>query len=116
MTSRIRTVDVSKSLSAVRDLVSAEKFHHVPILDGTELVGIISSRDLVQVYRHRDSDEPSIADTMSTDLTTIRVDDKVERAINELADGDIHSILVLDAEERLVGIVTNIDLLDYLFE
>jgi CBS domain-containing protein len=115
MTSKVRTIEVQNPLSAVRSLVATEKFHHVPIVDGHKLVGIISSRDLVQVYRHR-GEEPSIAETMSTDLVTMRLDDSIEKAIDTLADGAVHSLLVIGDEDRLAGIVTNIDLLDYLFE
>jgi acetoin utilization protein AcuB len=127
MTKRVQTADVGDTLSKVRRMVADGSFHHVPILDGDVLVGIISSRDLVQVYRHLSNtdatgsdfalpEEPSIARTMTTDLVTMRSDESVEKAIDTLGDGRIHSILVLDEDERLIGIVTNIDLLEYLFE
>jgi CBS domain-containing protein len=92
----------------------------VPILDGDQLVGIISSRDLVRVYRREreegpSAEAPTVAGTMQRELVTLRVDQSVDRAIDLLADGAIHSVLVLDEEDRLAGIATNIDLLEYLF-
>jgi CBS domain-containing protein len=126
MVSQVETAQVSQTLSAVRLMIARGKFHHVPITDGSELVGMISSRDLVQVYRHiasnRDAgkeaaspEEPSIAETMTKELVTMRSDENIEKAINILADGGVHSILILSPEEKLAGIVTNIDLLEYLF-
>ena len=56
----------------------------------------------------------TLAETMSTDLATLRADEPVERAIERIAEGRLHSVLVLDTESRLVGIVTDTDLLDYL--
>jgi len=45
---------------------------------------------------------------------TVQAGDSVEQAIERIADGTIHSVLVLDEGRRLVGIVTDTDLLDYL--
>ena len=126
MTTKVQTADVRDSLSTVRRMVAAGGFHHVPILDRRELVGIISSRDLVQVYRHLAAnrsetnefelgEEPSVSHTMTTELVTMRSDESIEKAIDTLGDGRIHSILVLDGDDMLIGIVTNIDLLEFLF-
>jgi CBS domain-containing membrane protein len=126
MTTTVQTAGVGDSLSKVRSMVADGHFHHVPILNGTKLVGMISSRDLVQIYRYIApngssssefdlADEPSIANSMTTDLVTMRADESIEKAINTLGDGRVHSIVVLDEQDILVGIVTNIDLLEYLF-
>jgi acetoin utilization protein AcuB len=127
MSTKLRTADVRDSLETVRALLQRESFHHVPILDEKRLVGIISSRDLVRVYREARSDDvegeepsnsasPNVASTMQTDLVTMRSDESVEKAIDALADGAIHSVLVLNAHDELVGIATNIDVLEYLFD
>jgi len=126
MTRDVVTVQVGDRMSRVRGLMMEKGFHHMPILDGEELVGIISARDLLQLGLTRlmkDGDNVddsldanfSIRDVMKTDLVTIRENDSIEKAIDVLADGSIHSVLVVNKEDRLVGIATNIDLLDYLF-
>jgi CBS-domain-containing membrane protein len=46
----------------------------------------------------------------------MRSDETVEHAIDLLASGERHSLLIVDREEALAGIVTNIDLLEYLFD
>lgn len=125
MTTQVRTVGVDATLSDVRLLMVAEGFHHVPVLDGDTPVGVISSRDLVRIYLRPGSgcrgraDEgldraSTLAETMSTDLVTMRSDESVDVAIDLVAEGAVHSVLVLDGEGRLVGIVTVIDLLDHL--
>jgi len=126
MTRDVVTVQVGDRMSRVRGLMMEKGCHHMPILDGDDLVGIISARDLVQlglsnVMKDGDNlDEAldahfTIRDVMKTDLVTIRENDSIEKAIDVLADGSIHSVLVVNKEDRLVGIATNIDLLDYLF-
>jgi acetoin utilization protein AcuB len=126
MSTKLQTANVGDSLEQVRDLLRSNSFHHVPILEGQHLVGIISSRDLVRIYREdfaagpgsdrsSESESPTVATTMQTDLVTMRSDQSVDKAIDLLADGAIHSVLVLDEDDELVGITTNIDLLEYLF-
>ena len=56
----------------------------------------------------------TIAEIMSRDPVTVSPEDRVERAIDLIASGDFHSVLVVDEDDRLVGIVTDSDLLDFL--
>lgn len=125
MTSHVRTVSASAKLSDVRHVLSEGRFHHVPVVDDGILIGIVSTSDLLRVYRAGAATTPeeidelldrssTLAETMSTELVTLRADDSVERAIDRIAEGRYHSILVLDEDGRLVGIVTDTDLLDYL--
>jgi len=51
---------------------------------------------------------------MTRELVTVRDDDPIDRAIDLIADAHIHSVLVVDADERLVGIVTDKDIVQYL--
>jgi acetoin utilization protein AcuB len=125
MTSPVQTVELDAKLSEARRILTHGNFHHVPVVDGDTLVGIVSSRDLLRVYRESRSKASGKADDlldggstvaaiMRTELVTIRSDESVEAAVDLIASGTIHSVLVLDPEERLVGIVTDTDLLDYL--
>lgn len=125
MTTHVHTLEVGAQLSEVRRLLTQQRVHHVPIVDKGVLVGMISSRDLVGILRRAKSapgesvdqtlDRSStVAKVMSSELVTVRSDESVEQAIERIADGSIHSVLVLDAGRRLVGIVTDTDLLDYL--
>ena len=127
MTTHVRTLGVDAKPSEARRVLSQERIHHLPIVENGKLVGLISSRDLVEVLRDAEAGgtesvdqildrSSSVAKLMSTPLVTLRPDDPVDRAIELIADGTIHSVLVLDAERRLVGILTDTDLLDYLCE
>lgn len=128
MTRHVHTLDVSSKLSVVRHALISAEFHHMPIVDGGFLVGIVSWRDLVRAYRKamgpEESDpvtidevldqSESIEQVMTKELVTLREDDPLDRAIDLIADGHIHSVLVLDDEERLVGIVTDKNIVEYL--
>lgn len=129
MTRSVRTLDVNAKFSEVRRALVANEFHHMPIVDGDALVGILSWRDLVRAYRTARrgaaTGDPfalddlldrttSIEQVMSKDLVTLREDEPLERAIDLIADGHIHSVLVLDDDDKLVGIVTDKDIIAYL--
>jgi CBS domain-containing protein len=51
---------------------------------------------------------------MTRELVTVRDDDPLDRAIDEIADAHIHSVLVLDGDERLVGILTDKNIVEFL--
>lgn len=122
MTSHLHTAEPSQSLADVWRLLVEQRCHHVPITKGGQLLGVISTRDLVRIARDNGAKkltsdvlgDKTAADAMSTDLETIQFDDPVEAAIDRIGIGDIHALLVLDGDDRLAGIVTHHDLLHYL--
>ncbi len=126
MTRDIVTIDVLAPMSDARKILTTQKFHHLPVLDDGQLRGIVSTHDLIRVMKKLPSAAPddmddmldrlsTVQETMKSDLFTMRSDETVERAIDLLASGERHSLLIVDKDEALVGIVTNIDLLEYLF-
>ena len=70
--------------------------------------------DVYVISRNSEKVDATVASLMQRNVVTMRSDENVERALDLLAAGAIHSVLVLDANEELVGIATNIDLLEYL--
>lgn len=125
MTPRVLSLGVDAKLSEVRRLFREEGCHHVPILDGGRVAGVISSRDLLALLRGSEAagaDEVdalldgsgTVQGIMTRDLVTMRTDESVDVAIDLIAGGRVHSVLVVDAEGRLAGIVTDSDLLAYL--
>jgi CBS domain-containing protein len=124
MTKRVRTLPADAKLSEARRVLGEERIHHLPIVENGELVGVLSARDLVRTLREAKAGgrsveaildrASSVREAMSPLLVALRPEDPVERAVELIADGTIHSLLVLDAQRRLVGILTDTDLLDYL--
>lgn len=125
MTTRVRSLDARAKPSEARRLLGEERVHHVPIVDAGAVVGMVSARDLLRALRAAPRGSGAsvdevldrcgdVAQLMSSDLVTMRADESVEEAIERIADGAVHSVLVVDAGGRLAGIVTDTDLLDYL--
>ncbi len=127
MTKDPTTVNVTNKLSEVRKLMSDGSIHHVPVVSGTKLVGLLSATDMVRLsFSAYGADaravdamldhEFTIEKVMSTELTTLKTSQKVRDAAAVLSSGNFHSIPVVDDDGNLAGIVTSTDLIRYLAE
>lgn len=127
MSSDVTTVNVTQKLSEVRRLMSEQQIHHVPVVSGTKLVGMLSATDMVRLsFSAYGTDERavdamldhefSIEKVMQTDLVTIKTSETVRDAARILRAGQFHSLPVVDEEHALAGIVTSTDLIRYLYD
>src|SRR5262245_11861108 len=90
-----------------------ETIYYIYILDETtrKLLGILSLRDLILAPR-----TAVLRDMMETDVVSISAHDDQEKAAQQLAKYDLIALPVVDAEGRLVGIVTHDDAIDVVQE
>jgi CBS domain-containing membrane protein len=120
------TIQVGQPVSAARKLLEEKGFHHLPVLDGEKLVGLLSRLDIVKLcFDAYDTDDRTmdvvlddlftLDKVMASDLVTIGHKDTVREAVNLLADGTFHALPVVE-NDSLKGIVTSTDLLQYLMK
>lgn len=94
---------------------------HLPIVDGSQLVGIISDRDVrnvmvtsvdeAEVAAIRSKLEQPIAELMAADVVTVTPETDVSEAIDLMLDERIGAIPVVSADGELAGIVSYVDIL-----
>ncbi len=122
MTSDPQTAHIGQPLSEVYVLLQNRNFHHVPVIDNGVPVGIISATDILKlVYDVDGHDERmlrshldhqfTLEDAMSTELISVRTADPLRKVVDHMADGSVHSVLVLNDDGGLDGIVTSTDLI-----
>lgn len=125
MSDKVLTVHVAQKISEVYELLTNNRIHHVPVVDGKKLVGLISSADMMKLsldaYGTPDSanieyidSQFSVEDVMSNALETAKADDPIRLAAEKLSRGDRHALPVIADNAELVGIVTTTDLVNYL--
>lgn len=125
MTTEVVSIDLDQPLSDAYHALQGAPYHHIPVLDGDRPVGMISSTDVLKLVYDVDgaSDKMltsmldhqfNIEDAMSPDLLTLPESATVHDAAEALADSKRHSVLVVDVDGSLVGIVTTTDLVRYL--
>ncbi len=112
------TVSPRATVAAAMSAMRRGRFRHLPVVAGTELVGVVSERDLetwpgagVEVAESL-ADRP-VAEVMTSQPVTVWPDEPVEVAARLLVDNAIGCLPVV-AEEGLVGILTVSDLFSVL--
>ncbi len=127
MAKEVEAVQDGQPLSDIYKLMCNTGIHHVPVLQGKQLVGLVSFTDMMKldlaihgvdahtIDKVMDS-QFTIADVMTADLVTLGDDESVRDAAAKLGEGDFHSLPVVNAQGELVGIVTSTDLIRYLSE
>ena len=125
LTRDVVTVHIGQSVSDVRKIFAKGGFHHVPVVSGKKLIGIVSASDILGIsVEGVGSDERSmdayidhqfsIEGLMQKDLKTISMKSHIADAADVLADGKVHAVPVVDEKDDLVGLVTSTDLIRFL--
>ncbi len=119
------SVQVGQPLSAARQTLAAGSFRHLPVVDGSKLVGILSATDMMRLsfdafgaddrtMDHVLDEQFKLADVMTADPVTMQYIETVRDAVEKLSDGKFNSLPVVDESGNLLGIVTSTDLIRYL--
>ena len=126
MTENPVTIEANQKLSHARALLGGERMHHLPVVEGDKLVGMISSNDLVKLSLLYDSDDESLNDFLDRQYSiegvmqrhpiSVGVEATVRDAARLLSAGGFHALPVVGYDGTLKGIVTSTDLIELLIE
>lgn len=112
MTQKLVCVYMGTSLFEAHELMEEKRFRHLPVIDREDqVVGIISQRDLQFVP---DSKNLTVEMLMTTPIEYIDVHMPLRKSILVMLEKKISSLLVIDSQETIVGIVTTDDILWHL--
>ena len=127
MSRNVITAHHGDPLSKVRALVREHRVHHIPVVNGDQLVGIIAWSDILRVSFGDafNTDERTVDATLDHTLTLEQVMKKdpvtlaetgtVREAAEILANSDFHSLPIVNGH-KLVGMITTTDLIKYLLD
>lgn len=117
MTPSPYTANPTQSLLTVKELMDKYHIHHVPIVNGDELVGLITTFDLLKLNKPFNSYKNiKIKDVMTTNVATLTIDDKVGTVAEVILANRFHALPIIDKNKKLVGIVSSMDLIKYSFK
>ena len=119
MTRNPRTVSPDDPLSFAAGILRENRFHHLPVVQGGRLVGILSDTDLRNASftaipaegEGGPAGDRQVREVMRTEVWSVTPDDSVEDALLILAREKFGALPVLSGD-RLVGIITRADLLN----
>ena len=125
MTKDLVTVNVHTPLKEAHDLFTKHKVRHLPVVSGDELIGILSYTDIMRIsfggnfdQDHADEaifDMLSINQVMKSHVKTISPEDNIKDVAEIFTHVEFHALPVTE-NEKLVGIVTTTDLIQYLVD
>lgn len=129
MTKSVLSVQAKDSLLTVQDLINKHKIRHLPVLNGKQLVGIISRTDINRLaFSNFFEDEEHIDEAVFEMLTIPQVmthkprvvteNDTIKEVAEVLSKEEFHALPVVDEVDpsKLVGIVTTTDVIKYMLE
>jgi acetoin utilization protein AcuB len=118
MTRDVVCIAPADDLDAAHAIMERLSIRHLPVLDGETLVGILSDRDVL-LFAQLEEDElvvPTIPvqHVMTPTPITVGPNATVGAVADLMLSNKIDSVPVVDANGKLVGLVTSSDLLELL--
>ena len=110
MTENPTTIAGSAPVSEAAKLMASENVGSLPVVEGDELVGIVTDRDLVVqvVARGQDPDSVRVSDIYSEKPVVASPDEPLDEALKRMASEQVRRLPVV-SEGRLVGILAQAD-------
>ena len=110
MSTDIFCVNENDSIELVKSMLKWNNIHHLPVEDlNGNLAGLITDGMMERLEEQNDKTCCYAKDFMLTNLVTLQADDRIEKAIQVMADKQLSGLPVV-FEKKLVGILTTRDL------
>ena len=125
MTEHPHTVNLTNSVRDVANLFRENNYHHLPVVSGDKLIGIISKTDIERISffsgkteEHANTtiyDVVSIDEIMTKNVEAVQKTDTIRSAAEILSSGSIHALPVLE-DEKVCGIITTTDVIKFVLD
>jgi CBS domain-containing protein len=111
MTDRPRCVTPDTPVTEAAQLMESDDIGSLPILDGEELAGMVTDRDIVirAIAKGKDPRGMPVREVASRELVTVNADDNLSDALQLMARQQVRRLPVVDSDNRLVGILAQAD-------
>jgi CBS domain-containing protein len=111
MSDRPRCVTPETSVSEAAQLMESEDIGSLPILDGEQLSGVVTDRDIVirAVAKGKDPRGMPVREVASSELITVNANDDLSEALRLMATEKVRRLPVVDDDNKLVGIIAQAD-------
>ncbi len=111
MTENPHVIDMENSLPLARKMMEENKIRHLPVVDGKNIVGLLSERDLSKLegFPMLNMNLVSVPDAMSTLPYIVHPDTPLVEVLKNMQAQRLGSAVVTDANGKVVGIFTATD-------
>jgi len=127
MTTDIITLNLTDSLETAEELFKTHTIRHIPVVSGDSIIGMLSYTDLLRIsfVDAVDEDEKdveaivynmfTIEQVMAKNIISVSSTTLIKEVAELLAKKEFHALPVV-YDNKLVGIVTTTDLINYLIQ
>lgn len=124
MKTQLVTLNADSKLGFANDIMYLGRIRHLPVVKGENIVvGILTQRDLYRAsltsiltnWKENKEflDSIKVSDVMTKNVATINPDATIEEAAQVMIDKKIGALPVVKDKNKLVGLITETDVLQY---
>ena len=114
MTPSVLSLSPSDTLGHAREILITKHIHHLPVLEGKKLVGLISAWDIFKLGLSAVAyQDMRVSEVMTTHIATLDPDQHIGAAAEVLMAHLFHAVPIVNDQHELLGIVTTYDILRY---
>lgn len=113
MTPNVRTISPEASLREAARMMADADIGALPVASGDRLAGMVTDRDIViRAIAAGKGPDATVGEVMSHEVLYCREDDDIADVCENMSDLQIRRLPVVNADKRLVGIVSLADIAD----
>ena len=111
MTGRPRCVSPETLVAEAAQLMASEDVGALPVLDGEQLSGMITDRDIVirAIAKGNDPRGMPVREVSTREVVTVGPEEDLSEALRLMASHQVRRLPVVDAGNRLIGVVAQAD-------
>ena len=111
MTRDVRTTNPAASLREAARMMADIDAGSLPVSEGDRLVGMVTDRDIaIRGVAAGKGPEATVGEVMTNELMYCRDDDEIADVCENMSDIQVRRLPVVNADKRLVGIISLADL------
>lgn len=117
MTTDVITLRPDSTLGEARELLLGKHIHHLPVVDGKKLVGMITSWDIFKLGESADQyRDTKVSEVMTRKIAVLDADQHLGAVAEVLERHLFHAVPIVNDDQELIGITTSTDLIRYAFK
>jgi len=111
MTSHIHTIGSDQTVDHARHMMQELGIHHLPVLKGGRMIGILTARALKLAYIVDGQKVPSlkVSEVCEEDVYTAQLNESLSAVATEMFKRHAVCCIIVDDREKIVGIFTATD-------
>ena len=128
MITDVISISPREKIRVAEDIFARHRIHHIPVVEtDNTLVGIISKIDFLKMTQKNLAQEGNmgyenminsltVADIMTSKVAKLTANDKIDVAARLFHENLFHAVPIVNGDNKLVGIITSYDLVEYTFK